>query len=585
MSMTIGLDPITVEVIHNYLLSAAREMERNLMRTSYSTVIYEVRDFGLGIYDRYCRMLAEAPGLAVFTRGNDYGLQKTVEFVGAENMEPGDLLLTSYPYWSSAHPLDVLAISPIFVDDALLGYTAIKQHWLDLGQKDAGYILDSTDVFQEGLLLPGLKLYKAGTLDREIHNLLRFNSRLPERIIGDLNAQVSACRTGERRVIELVQRFGRAQFEAAVEAILDHGERLSRARLAALPNGSWTAEDWADDDGIDHDTMLRLKCRVTVSDETFIVDWSGSQPATRGPMNLPVGLTEGVSALAFKGVTTPDTPANAGNYRPLQVIAPPGEMMHAVPPAPTFTVWAALLAPEVILKALAQGMPERVPACSGGDVFSVVGVGAHPQTGALWLEGSNEAVGFGAWAGSDGEDAIMHLSEPGCRNNPVEVLESKAPWLIESYGLRQDSGGPGKHRGGVGVSRSYRFLHPATTLTLVKKTKSAPWGMAGGMSAEAGHVVIRPGTEREEITGAIHYQMDAGDLLHNHSGGGGGWGDPLERDPQRVLEDVVNGYVSPESARCNYGVVIDGSSLCVDELATAALRKNRETTNGQETSE
>ena len=457
------LDSITVEVIHNYLLSAAREMERNLMRTSYSTVIYEIRDFGLGIYDRHCRMLAEAPGLAVFTRGNDYGLKKTVEFIGEENMEPGDLLLTSYPYWSSAHPLDVLAMSPIFASGELVGYTAIKQHWLDLGQKDAGYILDSVDVFQEGLLMPGVKVYKAGKLDQEVVNLLRFNSRMPDRIIGDMNAQISACRTGERRMEELVNRFGLDTFHEAVEAILDHGERLARSRLAELPNGTWEAEDWADDDGIDRDTKLLMKVKVTVTDDEFIVDWSGSNPATLGPMNLPIGLTEGVTALAFKGITTPDTPANSGNYRPLRVIAPPGEMMHAIPPAPTFTVWAALLAPETILKALAKGMPDRVPACSGGDVFDIMGVGIHPETGAAWVEATNEAVGFGAHAGGDGEDAIMHLSEPGCRNNPVEVLETKAPWIIETYHMRQDSGGAGLHRGGVGVSRHYRFLEPSTT--------------------------------------------------------------------------------------------------------------------------
>ena len=212
------------------------------------------------------------------------------------------------------------------------------------------------------------------------------------------------------RVTGLVERFGLEIFNEAVEAILDHGERITRARLAALPNGTWEAEDWADDDGIDHDTILKLHVKVTVTDDEFVVDWSGSHPATPGPMNLPIGLTEGVSALAFKGVTTPDTPANSGNYRPLTVIAPPGEMMHAIPPAPTFTVWAALLAPEVILKALSQGMPERIPACSGGDVFSVVGVGTHPETGQMWLQGGNEAVGFGAFAGSDGEDGIMHLS-------------------------------------------------------------------------------------------------------------------------------------------------------------------------------
>ena len=566
------LDPITVQVIHNYLLSAAREMERNLMRTAYSTVIYEVRDFGLGIYDRQCRMLSEAPGLAVFTRGNDYGLQKTVDFVGEESLEPGDLILTSYPYWSSAHPLDVLAVSPIFACGELVGYTAIKQHWLDMGQKDAGYILDSTDVFQEGLLLPGMKLYKAGVLDREIYNLLRFNSRMPDRIIGDLNAQVSASRTGERRVISLVERYGLDTFFHSAEAILDHGERLSRARLAELPKGTWEAEDWADDDGIDRETMLKLKVKVTITDDEFIVDWSGSQPATRGPMNLPIGCTLGVTALAFKGITSPDTPANSGNYRPLKVIAPPGEIMHAIPPSPTFTIWASLLAPEVILKALAQGMPDRIPACSGGDVFSVVGVGTHPETGEMWLQGGNEAVGFGAFAGSDGEDAIMHLSEPGCRNTPIEVVETKAPWIIESYHMRQDSGGPGKYRGGVGVRRTYRYLSPATTLTLVKKTKSAPWGMAGGHDADAGHVIVWPGTEREERTAAIHYQMNAEDILQNNSGGGGGWGNPLERDPQRVLDDVINEFVSLKSAREDYGVVIDTDNWAVDEAATAALR-------------
>ena len=566
------LDPITVQVIHNYLLSAAREMERNLMRTAYSTVIYEVRDFGLGIYDRQCRMLSEAPGLAVFTRGNDYGLQKTVDFVGEESLEPGDLMLTSYPYWSSAHPLDVLAVSPIFACGELVGYTAIKQHWLDMGQKDAGYILDSTDVFQEGLLLPGMKLYKAGVLNREIYNLLRFNSRMPDRIIGDLNAQVSASRTGERRVISLVERYGLDTFFHSAEAILDHGERLSRARLAELPKGTWEAEDWADDDGIDRETMLKLKVKVTITDDEFIVDWSGSQPATRGPMNLPIGCTLGVTALAFKGITSPDTPANSGNYRPLKVIAPPGEIMHAIPPSPTFTIWASLLAPEVILKALAQGMPDRIPACSGGDVFSVVGVGTHPETGEMWLQGGNEAVGFGAFASSDGEDAIMHLSEPGCRNTPIEVVEAKAPWIIETYQMRQDSGGPGKYRGGVGVRRTYRYLSPSTTLTLVKKTKSAPWGMAGGHDADAGHVVVWPGTEREERTAAIHYQMNAEDILQNNSGGGGGWGNPLERDPQRVLDDVINEFVSLKSAREDYGVVIDTDNWAVDEAATAALR-------------
>ena len=567
------IDSITVEVIHNYLLSAAREMNRNLIRTSYSTIIYEIHDFGLGIYDRQCRMLAEAPGLAVFTRGNDYGLQKMVEYLGYENIHPGDLILLNYPYWSSAHILDVMAASPIFHKDQLVGFTACKIHWLDLGQKDAGYVLDSTSVFQEGLIMPCSKIYKQGVLNKDLEQLIWFNSRMPDRVLGDMNAQISSCRTGERRVKELVEKFGLDTFEEAIEEILDHGERLARARLAKLPKGTWSAEDYVDDDGINKDTLVKMKATVTVTDDEMIVDWTGSDPAVDGPINLPLGLTIGISGLVFKGITTPDTPANEGNFRPLRVIAPEGSVMNAQPPAPTFTLWTGLLAPEVITKALAKGMPDIIPACSGGDVFDVMGVGIHPQTGKMWLEATNEGVGFGAHAGGDGENGIMHMSEPGCRNNPVEVLETKAPWLIDTYALRRDSGGPGQHRGGLGMTRTYRFLADSSALTLVKKTKTKPWGMAGAQAGENGHVILRPGTEREEVTGMIYESMAPGDVLVNNSGGGGGWGNPFKRDPERVLDDVRNDYVSLESARQDYGVVIDPDTMTVDVAATAAIRK------------
>ena len=230
----------------------------------------------------------------------------------------------------------------------------------------------------------------------------------------------------------------------------------------------------------------------------------------------------------FKAITTPDSPANAGNFRPLKVIAPEGCVMHAQPPAPTFTLWTSLLAPEVITKALAQGMPDLIPACSGGDVFDVMGVGIHPDTGQYWLEATNEGVGFGAHADGDGETGIMHLSEPGCRNNPIEVLETKAPWLIEAYAIRKDSGGTGRHRGGLGVLRSYRFLADAACLTLVKKTRTRPWGMAGGGDGVQGQVIVRPGTDREQVR--VVYGCSPARCV-NCSGGGGGWGDPARRDP------------------------------------------------------
>lgn len=569
------LDSITVEVIRNYLLSAAREMNRSLIRTSYNTIVYEINDFGLGIYDRRCRLLAEAPGLAIFTRANDYALMKILEFLGEDNIHPGDLILLNYPYWSSTHTLDVTASSPIFFKDKLVGFTAVKIHWLDLGQKDPGYCLDTTDIQQEGLFMPCSKIYKRGVLNKELEDIIRFNCRMPDRVLGDMNAQISACRTGERRIQELVEKFGLDTFEEAVEEILDHGERLARARLAALPKGTWTAEDWVDDDGVDKDTMVKIKATVTVTDDEMVVDFAGSSPATRGPINIPIGCTMGVAALIFKAITTPDSPANEGNFRPLRVEAPPGSLMHAVSPSATFTLWPALLATEVVTKALAQGMPDIIPACSGGDICDVMGVGVNPRTGKVWLEATNEGVGFGGHLAADGEDGIMHLTEPGCRNNPIEVLETKAPLLIENYGLRQDSGGPGAHRGGLGITRTYRFLAQSSALTLVKKTKTKPWGMAGGGDGENCHVILRPGTQREQVTGMVNESMAPGDVLVNCSGGGGGWGNALKRDPEKVMDDVRNDLVSLEHAREDYGVAIDPATMTLDAAATAALRQER----------
>lgn len=571
---TTGIDPITVEVIHNYLLSTAREMNRNLIRTSFNTIIYEVHDFGLGIYDREARMVAEAPGLAVFTRGNDYALKKMIEHLG-EDIDPGDLILLNWPYWSSHHTLDVLAASPIFAKDRLMGFTAVKMHWLDLSQKDAGYVLDSTSIFQEGLIMPCSKIYTKGVLNKDVEDLIRFNCRVPDRVIGDMNAQISACRTGERRVQELIEKFGVEQFDLAVEAILDHGERLTRARLANLPRGTWTAEDYVDDDGINKDRLVKIKATVTITDDEVVIDFTGSDAATDGPINIPIGCTMGVAALAFKAITTPDTPANEGNFRPLRVEAPPGSVMHAVPPVPTFTLWTALLAAEVVTKAFAQGMPDQIPACSGGDIFAMMAVGIHPQTGQMFLEGSNEAVGFGAHSGGDGENGLMHLSEPGCRNNPVEVIEMKAPMLVHQYGLRRDSGGPGRYRGGLGVTRTYEFLADSSALVLVKKTKTDPWGMVGGQDGSAGFTLLRPGTDREERTGAVYEAMQPGEVLVNNAGGGGGWGDPFERDPEAVLADVLDDYVSIEAARESYGVVIDPSTRTLDVAATELLRASR----------
>lgn len=564
-------DAITTEIIRHGLLAAAEEIARNLCRTAYNTVVYEIHDYGIGIHDANGDVVADAPGIAVFTRGNDAGIKHSIEFLGADSMEAGDVFIINHPYWSSAHTLDPLVFAPIHFDGQLIGFASCRVHITDLNQKDPGYVLDSTDKAQEGLVMPASKLYRRGERNADVFNIIRFNSRTPKHTIGDIQAQVSACVTGVKRTQELAEKYGVETLGEAMRTINEHGERLARLALAKLPRGSWSATDYLDHDGIDLDTLVKMHCTVTVTDDEMIVDWTGSAENVRGPINLPPGQTEALSSLIFKSLTTPDSPVVAGNFAPLRVVTVPGSVMHAVEPMPTFTLWTGLLAGEVILKALAQGMPDRVPACSGGDVCSMMGLGVNPRTGDFWQEATNEAVGYGGSATHDGEDGIMHLSEPGCRNNPVEVLEAKSSMIIDHYGYRPDTGGAGRFRGGVGVSRTYRFTAPATGICLVYKTRTSPWAIDGGLEGSPNRVVLNPGTPREVVQGGSYNQLDAGEVLMNQTGGGGGYGDPFDRDPAAVARDVRNGFVSARAARSDYGVAVR-PDYTIDEAETAQLR-------------
>lgn len=241
MSGASDVDPATVEVIRNYLTSAATEMQRTLVRTAYNTIVYEILDFGISMYDADLRLVADSPGLAIFLGSNDEGIEAGVEYVGRENLEPGDVVLCNYPYWSQAHTLDVLMFAPIFVEDELVGFAACRAHWLDLGAKDEGYVLDSTDVYQEGVVFPGTKVYKGGEPDEEILDVIRFNSRIPNKVLGDLNAQIAAMHTGVRRLKELHEKYGSETVDAAIEGLFDHGAQTARDAVADLPDGSWTA--------------------------------------------------------------------------------------------------------------------------------------------------------------------------------------------------------------------------------------------------------------------------------------------------------------------------------------------------------
>ncbi|GAA5077892.1 N-methylhydantoinase B [Thermocatellispora tengchongensis] len=551
--MTGRLDGATAEVVRSYLLAAAEEMRATLIRTSFNPVIYEVHDFGLSMYDADLRLIAEATGLTFFLGANDFSLRKGVEYVGKENLRPGDVVLLNYPYWNAAHAYDATLFSPVFDGEDLVGFLCVRAHWMDLGAKDPGYVLDSTDMHQEGLIFPGTRVFTAGVPNKEIIELIRFNSRMPDLVIGDLNAQVAALRTGERRFLEILAKFGRPTVEAAVERMIEDGEERTRAALAALPQGTWTAVDWLDDDGIT-DEPVRMQATVTIEDGTFTVDFAGSSPAVTGPINMPFGATEAICKVILKSLTSPDEPSNHGTTVPLRVRAEPGTLFHAVYPQPTFTLWTGIVAVELILKALAQGMPDRLPASSGGDVPGFMMVGTHPDTGQMFAVSNNDVVGWGATAAHDGMNAATHVSGSAGRTTPIEVMEARTGMFFERVEMRADSGGAGRHRGGVGVRRDIRFVTPGEFLSVIKKTKARPWALAGGHEPEPNQVIVFPGTERERRVSTKRTRVEPGDRVTLLTAGGGGHGDPRERDPEAVREDVAEGYVSREAAREVYGV-------------------------------
>jgi len=551
------LDGVTVEVIRNYLISAAEEMRATLIRTAFNPVIYDVLDFGISMYDRKLDLIAEAPGLTAFLGANDYSIVKAVEYVGEESIRPGDVIMMNYPYWNSAHTYDATLFSAVFEPGGARpeAYLCVRAHWIDLGAKDPGYVLDSTDMHQEGLIMPGTRIFKEGKADREIIEILRFNSRMPDILLGDMNAMVASLRTGERRVLQILEKFGSATVNEAIAVYLDHGERLTRKALTELPKGSWTAVDYIDDDGVTDD-IIKMQVTITVDDDGVDVDFTGSSPAVPGPVNMPFGSTIALAKVFLKSLTTPNEPSNAGHYRPLTVKAEPGNLFHAVYPSATFTLWTGIVALELLFKAASQGMPKLIAASSGGDVPGFMMIGTHPDTGRMFALSNNDPVGWGASHNRDGCDVTIHLSESIVRNTPVEVLETKTTMLFDRVEMVADSGGAGTFRGGVGLRRDIRFMTDGEILSVMKKTKTKPWALKGGLEPEANHFVLFPGTEKEKWVGTYRTPVKKGEVVQNLTAGGGGYGHPFLRDPEHVREDVSDEYVSREAAEKVYGVRI-----------------------------
>ena len=519
-------------------------MRRTLVRTAFNAVIYEVLDFGISIADSKARMVAEAAGITSFIGANDYALKTLLKKLDLNSLRPGDVVMLNYPYWNSAHASDALLMSPVFIDNNEIDmFLCVRAHWLDLGAKDAGYVIDSTDIHQEGIIIPGVRIIKEGILDEDLWKILTYNSRLPDAIEGDFGAQVACLRTGERCLKEIFSKFGKSKVFRAIEDYFEHSHHKALAALSELPKGTWSASDWLDDDGIS-DEMIKMAVKVNITDTKFIVNYNSSSLQVTGPVNSPYGGTVSMAKTYFKFLTSKDSPSNHGNYIPLKVEADPGNLFHAIYPAATYMPWTNMVAFELIAKALAPVI-DWLPMSSGSDEPGFMAVGKHHQTGRSFVVSNNEGIGWGATRKHDGATALQHPSTSTVRNTPIEVLERQANLFHEELTLIPNSGGLGQYRGGLGVRRKVRMVGETEVISMKKKSKTVGWGLDGGQpSPVKNHMVLRPDTPGEKKVGMYRETLRTGEAFINYSAGGAGWGDPLKRDQNAAEDDVTNGLVT-----------------------------------------
>jgi len=558
---SVGIDPIQLELVRHGLIAVAEEMKLNLRRTAYNPIIYEVLDFSCGVLDAQARMIAQADGLPIFLGNLGTAARCVIEDIGLDRLEPGDLYLFNDPYRQGNHVNDVTTVLPVFDDSGdLAGIASTRAHWLEIGGKDPGGSIDATDVVQEGLWFGSVRVCRDGEIDRDVWRMIECNIRTPQAMLGDLRAQIAASRTGEQRLRELVRVHGRETFESAVAEMHRQGEQRARQAIAAIPDGRYEAESYLDDDCIGNGP-LAVRVAAIVDGDSLTLDLTGSAAENRGVVNCGLPATYSAARLALKMFTNPEVPACEGDFAPLELIVPENSMFNARYPAPTFMYGTHLiLLADVIVRALGQALPEKAVGGHYGNLSGFMLVGSDPRTGELYIQQEPEVGGWGASPAEDGENALIFMCDGDVRILSAEILEARFPLRLERLALRTDSGGPGRHRGGLGIVRDYRVLgHDAYLTAIMDRTVAPPEGVAGGHAAMHCRVVVDPGDGGES---SVHQKparmpLAAGSLVSVQTGGGGGWGDPGERDVNAVLADVRNGYVSLAGAREQYGLAVE----------------------------
>jgi N-methylhydantoinase B len=569
-------DPVTTEIIRNGLIAATEEMKQNLMRTAYNMIIYEALDFTVGLFDRHGNVLSIGIGLPMFIRGISETIKAKIRHFGRDGMEPGDVLLTNDAYITGSHLNHMTFTIPIFDGGELVGFSGCMAHWQDVGGTLDGM---TRDIYSEGLQMPMVKAYKAGVVNQDIVDIIEMNVRLPERAMGDMRAQIASTRTGERHFIELIRKHGRQAVLDGIDAIMDHSEALVRERVRAIPDGVYEAESFMDDDGVDAGKRIPIRVKVTVDGDRMTIDLTDVADQVKGFYNS--GETAGLSCcqVAFKCITSAlDFPINDGSFRPLEIILPPGKVVSAQKPAPMrWWMTFPMTIVDTVFKALAPAIPDKVIAAHHADLVVALVNGYHPRDGKLFiLTAGLIGGGWGAKLTEDGVGGTIAINDGDTHNGPSEQVEAKYPLLVERYGLRDDSGGPGRHRGGLGTVQVVRALGDIMFNAQIERVNCRPWGLDGGLSGGGNQVSIqrRGGEEDFFPSGKVLAQhLKPGDRYILRSGGGGGFGSPLDRDPAIVEQDVIQGYVTPEMAEQAYGVVLDEATMTAEAAATEARRK------------
>ena len=567
-------DPITTEVIRNAFNAIAEDMSAALGRSAFSPVIYECHDYGVALFDEKAETLGQAPGHPFFIGGLDWGVQSVIDKYGARCLKPGDVYVVNDTYITGGHLNDVDILSPIFYRQELVGFASTRAHWFDVGTAEPGFPVNTTEIFQEGIRLGPTKVMDAEEWIRDTIDILCINSRAPKVLMGDLNAQIAACRMGERRYAHLIDRFGLPTVRESIHQIFSTTAAKYRAFIEQIPDGVYEAQGWADNDFITDEPVL-VKVKVTIAEDRMTIDTTGSSPQRRGNLNCGYANTVSAGRLALVFLyPSPAPDVNHGSFESLDVIAEPGSIFAAREPAACMHPHPGMLMLDLVIKSLAEVIPDHVAAGLPGDSWNVFIMGNRPDSGEFFVSGEAQEGGWGACAHADGESALIHSAAGDFRNIPVETTESRHPLLIREVALGTDSGGPGKFRGGLNVVKEYELLTDSKVTLHFDRAVTPQWGLFGARAGAIPKVTLYPADSDEtiEILKVEQYPLKGGSRLVAETGGGGGYGDPVDRDPERVRLDVQNGYVSPEEARNVYGVVLKEEGLKIDQKETQRCR-------------